>query len=107
MLPRNPVRSFPPTTHKITPRIAAKLGARLVCLGTAAYPRDMRAIIFPAMAVVWGVAIVIYGVASLSGGTYGGGQAAAMAFGVILVALGTRALIKAKSERDHPAGTTT
>ena len=49
----------------------------------------------PFIAIVWGVAVLLYGVSKgISGGAYGAGQVVALLFGVALVVAGVRELKK-------------
>jgi peptidoglycan/LPS O-acetylase OafA/YrhL len=57
--------------------------------------RVMRKLL-PLIAVVWGGAVVVYGISKglSSSGSYAGGQVAALLFGVALVFVGVRSLTK-------------
>jgi hypothetical protein len=57
-----------------------------------------RSQILPAVIAVWGAAIVINALATGTNGSgaYAAGQAAAPIFGIVMVVLGVRALLKAR-----------
>lgn len=56
---------------------------------------SMRQLILGVIGVLWGGAIVISGlVRGMSDGAYGAGQMIAFVFGIVLLLLGTRAIMK-------------